>query len=321
MNRRLLFVHAHPDDEASKGAATAARYVDEGAEVVLITCTGGEAGDVLNPSAAAVTPEQMGGTRARELEAAVAAIGFTRTYGLGYVDSGYHEDPADVPEGTFSRTPLDDPSRTIAGLLRRERPHVVVTYPEDGGYPHPDHIMNHLVTMRALELAEDPDVDLSDMPGGDRSPWRVAKVYTSNIFPPERVHALHHAMLAAGKESPFTDWLARRDDRKPGPDPDARVWCADWFERRDAALRAHVTQIDPDGFWFGIPREIEREQYPYEGYQVLRSDVPIHRPEDDLFVGIDLDRWDADHGPLHTEVARPGTDHRRTEDAVSSTGP
>jgi mycothiol S-conjugate amidase len=289
MPRRLMFVHAHPDDESSKGAATAARYVDEGAEVVLVTCTGGEAGDVLNPSAAAVTPEQMAETRARELEAAVVAIGFTRTYGLGYRDSGYHEDPADVPEGSFARTPLDEPSITLAGLIRRERPHVVVTYPEDGGYPHPDHIMNHLVTMRALELAEDADADLGEVPGAERSPWRTPKVYASDIFPPERIHALHEAMLAAGLPSPFAEWLERREDRGrgPSPDPDTRIECAAWFGRRDAALRAHVTQIDPDGFWFQIPRGLEADTYPYEGYVVLRSDVPVAPGEDDLFAGLE----------------------------------
>lgn len=306
MNRRLMFVHAHPDDEASKGAATAARYVDEGVEVTLVTCTGGEAGDVLNPSAAQAAPETIGSLRAQELQAAVAAVGFTRTYGLGYVDSGYHEDPADVPEGTFSRTHVDLPSRTLAGLIRRERPHVVVTYPEDGGYPHPDHIMNYLVTMRALDLAEDPGSDLSDEPGGDLSPWRVPKVYASSIFPPERVVALHGAMLEHTGESPFTEWLEKRsEERDPGPDPDARIWCADHFARRDAALLAHVTQIDPDGFWFMVPRELEREHYPYEGYLLLRTDVSVKQPESDLFEAIDLAAWD-DH--LGVEASGgPGT--------------
>jgi mycothiol S-conjugate amidase len=295
VTRRLLFVHAHPDDEASKGAATAARYVDEGVEVVLVTCTGGEAGEVLNPSAAGIAPETMGQVRAQELAAAVAAIGFTRTYGLGYVDSGYHEDPADVPEGTFSRTDLDEPSRTVAGLLRRERPHVVVTYPEDGGYPHADHIMNHLVTMRALELAEDPGADLGDTPGGDLSPWRVSKVYASTIFPPERLHALHDALLERTGESPFTEWLEHRPARLQAPDPDCRVHCAATFGRRDAALLAHVSQIDPDGFWFHVPRDLEAEIYPYEGYLVLRSDVLVQAPEDDLFAGLDVDAIDAAH--------------------------
>jgi mycothiol S-conjugate amidase len=288
VTRRLLFVHAHPDDEASKGAATAARYVDEGAEVVLVTCTGGEAGDVLNPSAPGIPPESMAQVRAEELAAAVAAIGFTRTYGLGYRDSGYHEDPADVPPGTFSRVELDDPSRTLAGLLRRERPHVVVTYPEDGGYPHPDHIMNHLVTVRALELAEDPAAELGDTPGGDDPAWRVPKVYASTIFPPERLHALHEALVARDLESPFEEWLARRPGRLEAPDPDCRVDCSATFARRDAALLAHVSQIDPDGFWFHVPRALEIEVYPYEGYLLLRSDVLVTSPEDDLFAGLDL---------------------------------
>ena len=286
MTRRLMFVHAHPDDEASKGAATAARYVDMGAEVVLVTCTGGEAGDVLNPKAEPIPRDRMAQVRADELAEAVAAIGFTASYGLGHVDSGYHEDPDDVPEGTFARTPVDVPARTLAGLVRRHRPHVVVTYPEDGGYPHPDHIMNHAVTMRALELAEDPAVDLSGTPGGEDPPWRVPKVYASVIYPRERVLALHEGMLARGLDSPYVEWLEGRDETEP--EPDARIECCDWFERRDAALRAHVTQIDPDGGWFRVPRDIERERYPYEGYLLLRSDVEVSRPETDLFDGLEL---------------------------------
>ena len=290
--RRLMFIHAHPDDEASKGAATAARYLADGAEVTLVTCTGGEAGDLLNPSAGAERPTDMGIIRALELEASVAAIGFTRNHVLGYTDSGYHMEPADVPDGTFSRTPIDEPARKIAALIRHERPQVVVTYPEDGGYPHPDHIMNHLVTMRGLELAEDPTVDLrgeaDGQPGADAAPWRVAKVYASTFVPPERIHRLHHGMLDAGLESPFVEWLEKRKDRDPGPDPDARVWCAEHFTNRDAALTAHVTQIDPNGFWFGVPRELEREHYPFEGYLLMRSDVIVHLPELDLFAGLGL---------------------------------
>ncbi len=290
MNRRLLFVHAHPDDEASKGAATAARYVDEGATVVLVTCTGGEAGEVLNPAAGAVDPADMPATRARELAAAVEAIGFTRSYALGYPDSGYHEDPADVPEGVFARAPLDEPSRMLAAIVRRERPQVVVTYPEDGGYPHPDHIMNHLVTMRGLELAEAPDADLGQVDGHDRPPWRVPKVYASMIYPAERVLALHQGMLDRGLDSPYQEWVEKRDFDTGAVELDARVPCADWFDRRDAALLAHVTQIDPTGSWFQVPRDLERERYPYESYVLLRSDVVVHRPEADLFGGLDVDR-------------------------------
>jgi mycothiol S-conjugate amidase len=294
VTRRLLFVHAHPDDESSKGAATAARYADDGAEVILVTCTGGEAGDVLNPKADAIPREEMPAVRKRELEAAVSVIGFMRTYQLGYVDSGFHEDPADVEEGTFSRVPLDEPSRALAAIIRKERPHVVVTYPESGGYPHPDHIMNHLVTVRGMELAEDPDADLGGQPGAQRPPWRTPKVYATSTFPLERLEALHAAMLETYGESPYTEWLESRVDRVASDVPDARVWCAEQFGRRDAALLAHVSQIDPEGFWFGIPRDLEAEHYPYEAYVLLRTDVLTQVPEEDLFAGLDVEAIDAD---------------------------
>ena len=295
MTRRLLVVHAHPDDESSKGAAPAARYVDDGAEVVLVTCTGGDAGDVLNPKAAPIARQDMRATRVRELQAAVAAIGFTRTHELGYLDSGYHEDPADVAEGTFARVPLDEPSGALAAILRRERPHVVVTYPENGGYPHPDHIMNHLVTMRGLELAEDPHADLGEALGADLLPWRVPKVYATSTFPLERLDALHNAMMATHGQSPYTEWLEGRRDRVPQEVPDARVRCAAQFPRRDAALLAHVSQIDPEGFWFGVPRDLEAAHYPYEAYDLLRTDVLVQPVEGDLFAGLDVDAIEAAH--------------------------
>lgn len=304
MTRRLLFVHAHPDDESSKGAATAARYVDDGTEVVLVTCTGGDAGDVLNPKADPIPREHMRATRARELQAAVAAIGFTRTHELGYLDSGFHEDPAEVAEGTFSRIPLDEPARALAAVLRRERPHVVVTYPEDGGYPHPDHIMNHLVTMRGLELAEDADADLGDHYGAALAAWRVPKVYATATFPLERLEALHEAMLATHGSSPYTEWLEGRRDRVPAEVPDARIHCGAHFERRDAALLAHVSQIDPDGFWFGVPRELEIEHYPYEAYRLLRTDVLVQPVEADLFAGLDVAAIDAGHTHQDGRTAR-----------------
>lgn len=284
MTRRLLFVHAHPDDESSKGAATAARYVDEGADVVLVTCTGGEAGEVLNPSAAPVPAHEMHLIRQAELKAAVGIIGFTATHQLGYRDSGFHEDPAAVPEGSFARTDVDAPARDLARVLRRERPHVVVTYPEDGGYPHPDHIMCHEVSVRAVTLAEEDGDD------GARA-WRVRKVYASTAFPAVRVHALHEAMLARGLESPYQGWMERRAERQRHEDrADLDAWLdvAAWFPRRDEALLAHVTQVDPDGLWFAVPRDLERETFPYECYLRLRSDVATPDREDDLFAGLDV---------------------------------
>lgn len=284
MTRRLLFVHAHPDDEASKGAPTAARYVDEGAEVVLVTCTGGEAGEVLNAGHPAVDPLELPGVRALELAAAVAIVGFTRTTGLGHLDSGWHEDLADVPEGTFAGVDVDDPAATLATILREERPHVVVTYPPDGGYPHPDHIRTHDVTMRAVELAADPAA-----PGVDGDPWDVPRTVYGTGFPRERTEALHEAMVEQGLESPFADWIERIEERGPrdgDADPDVRVHVADWFPRRDDALRAHATQVDPAGHWFAVPRDLEAAVYPWETYVLLRGE-PYPPGADDLFAGLD----------------------------------
>jgi mycothiol S-conjugate amidase len=299
--RRLLFVHAHPDDESSKGAATAARYVDEGVRVVLVTCTGGEAGEVLNPACEPVTPEEMPERRREELLAACAVIGFTARYELGYTDSGYHEDPAGVPEGAFSRVPVDEPARALAAIIRVERPQVVVTYPEDGGYPHPDHIMTYEVTVRALELAEDTTTVLDEIGGtagtdgvdGDHDdydyvtePWRVPKLYACHAFPPERIRVLHEGMRERGLESPFEGWMERRAEREPWP-CDALIPVVDWFERRDEALRHHVSQVDPHGMWFAWPRDLERDAYPWECFTRLRSDPTVREVEDDLFGGLD----------------------------------
>jgi mycothiol S-conjugate amidase len=270
--RRLLFVHAHPDDESSKGAATAARYVDAGVRVTLVTCTDGAAGEVLNPSFDTAALEAVGMARVRsdELDDAVSAIGFHAVHLLGFPDSGWHEDASAVPDDTFARMDLDVAAEALAAVIRAERPQVVVTYPEDGGYPHPDHIMTHLVTVRAVELAA-PD-------------WQVVKLYATTSFLRERLVALHGAMLDAGLESPYGEWLDGWT--RPEVVPHTRIRCADTFARRDAALRAHASQVDPDGRWFAVPRDIEREVYPWEAFELLWSLVPTVLPEDDLFTGI-----------------------------------
>ena len=279
--RRLLFVHAHPDDESSKAAATAARYVDEGARVTLVTCTDGAAGEVLNPSFSTALLDAVGMAQVRrdELADAVAAIGFHVVHQLGFPDSGWHEDASVVPDGTFARMDLDVAAEALAAVLCEERPHVVVTYPENGGYPHPDHIMTHLVSLRAIELAAPV--------------WQVAKVYAATTFLRERVVAMHEAMLAAGLESPFEEWM--EEGGRPELPPHARVRCDATFARRDAALRAHASQVDPDSFWFAMPRELERDAYPYETYELLWSLVATALPEDDLFAGLDVAAWDAMH--------------------------
>jgi mycothiol S-conjugate amidase len=287
---RLLAVHAHPDDESSKGAATMARYVAEGARVMVATCTGGERGDVLNPALKG-DPDllrDMAEFRRREMARAVAELGVEHTW-LGFVDSGLPEgDPLPpLPEGCFALEPLETAAEPLVRLVREFRPHVITTYDENGGYPHPDHIMCHKVSVEAFEAAADPD----RYPGAG-NPWQPLKLYYDRGFSRGKIMAFHEAMLAEGRESPFAEWLERWDtadaEAEPRPEPvvTTRIECADWFPVRDRALLAHATQIDPQGWFFSIPMELQRRVWPTEEFQLVRSLVESPLPEDDLFAGV-----------------------------------
>ncbi|WP_445263055.1 mycothiol conjugate amidase Mca [Pseudokineococcus sp. 1T1Z-3] len=277
-----MAVHAHPDDESSKGAATSAKYVAEGAEVMVVSCTGGERGDVLNPNMAddPRVLRDMSALRREEMASAAAALGVQHRW-LGFVDSGLPEgDPLPpLPEGCFALEDVETPAAALVRLVREFRPHVVTTYDEQGGYPHPDHIMCHKVSLAAFEGA----ADLARFPGGQ--PWQPLKLYYNGGFSRERLQLFHDAIVASGQESPFAEWLERRGDR-PERRVDARVACAEFFEARDNALLAHRTQIDPGGFFFRVPRQQQAEIWPTEEFELALSLVPTQTPEDDLFAGI-----------------------------------
>lgn len=281
---RLMFVHAHPDDEASKGAATAAKYADAGAEVVLVTTTDGAAGDVLNPSHPAVAREEMMAIRAEELAVAVEIIGFTRAHQLGFPDSGLPDSglpdgPTDLPPGCYADLPLDETAGPLADVIRRERPHVIVTYASDGGYPHPDHIRVHDATMRAMEMAVTGD--------GEQPGWHVPRVMFASGFSRGRIRAIHEGMESAGLTSPYESWLEDREPRDADREPDIIVDVSDWLDRRDDALRAHATQVDPDGRWFSIPRGIELDRWPWDTFVILDG-KPAPTGATDVFAGLDL---------------------------------
>jgi mycothiol S-conjugate amidase len=287
---RLMTVHAHPDDESSKGAATCARYVSEGAEVMVVTCTGGEAGSILNP--AMDRPEvlaDMIGVRRTEMARAAEILGVEHRW-LGFVDSGLPEgDPKPpLPEGCFALEPLEVPTEALVRVMREFRPHVVVTYDENGGYPHPDHIRCHEVSMAAWEACGDPD----RFPEAGE-PWQPLKLYYSHGFSKARVLAFHEALLGAGLESPWAEWLERWDDSRtdPGTRVTTRVRCGEFFSVRDQALLAHATQIDPNGRWFQMPLEMQQRVWPTEDYELARS--LVGDPEEtesavdgDLFAGV-----------------------------------
>jgi mycothiol S-conjugate amidase len=282
---RLMTVHAHPDDESSKGAATTARYVAEGHEVMVVTCTGGEAGSILNP--AMDRPEvlqNMATIRRAEMARAAEILGVQHRW-LGFVDSGLPEgDPKPpLPEGCFARQDLTVVTEPLVALMREFRPHVVITYDENGGYPHPDHIRCHEISMAAFDAAGDPDRF-----SGVGEPWQPLKLYYSHGFSKARIQAFHGALVARGLESPYAEWLRDwpADRRDPSERVTTRVQCAEWFETRDRALLAHETQIDPTSRWFSVPLEIQRELWPTEDYELVRSFVDSPTPEDDLFAGV-----------------------------------
>ncbi|MPV48725.1 mycothiol conjugate amidase Mca [Pseudactinotalea sp. HY160] len=278
-----MAVHAHPDDEASKGAATMARYAREGIAVRVVTCTGGERGDILNPRLADDGNVLANLTRIRreEMATAAAALGVSHRW-LGFVDSGLPEgDPLPpLPPESFALVPLAEATERLVAEIRAFRPQVLLTYNEHGGYPHPDHIRCHEVSVAAVRAAADPE----EFPDAGEA-WQVSKVYYDNGFSAERIRAIHDALSDRGLSSPFEDWLQRRDSL-PRREVTTRVACADFFGQRDDALRAHATQIDPEGFFFAVPRDIEREVWPFEEWELAHSTVPVTLPEDDLFAGL-----------------------------------
>jgi mycothiol S-conjugate amidase len=278
---RLLAVHAHPDDESSKGAASTAKYVREGVEIMVVSCTGGERGDILNESFE-IGDRTIFDVRRGEMAKAAEVLGVQHRW-LGFEDSGWPDgDPKPpLPEGCFGALPLEQVAAPLVDIVREFRPHVITTYDENGGYPHPDHIRTHEVSMYAWHKAADESY-VTDAPA-----WAIAKMYYHHSFSRERVLALHQALLAAGIDSPYAEWLAEWDEAdEQASRVTARIHCAEYFDIRDEALKAHATQIDPNGSWFAVPRDMQIEIWPTEDYELALSRIGDIAPEEDLFAGL-----------------------------------
>ncbi|SDP01122.1 mycothiol S-conjugate amidase [Streptomyces sp. cf386] len=281
---RLMTVHAHPDDESSKGAATLVKYTREGAGILVCTMTGGERGDVLNPrldrpEVWAELPER----RRREMARAREILGVDQKF-LGFTDSGLPKDGEELPEGCFARQPLQTAARPLVEAIRAFRPHVVVTYDENGGYPHPDHIKTNQVAVEAFEAAG----DAARYPGTGEA-WQPQKLYYTCAFNKEYFEAIDKAMTGAGLDSPARAVLDNWPDAWPTWEATTRVECAEYFPVRRAALLAHETQVDPDGPELSCPLELEAAAWPTEDYHLVASHVPSALPEDDLFAGVSAD--------------------------------
>jgi mycothiol S-conjugate amidase len=277
----LLSVHAHPDDEASKGASTVAKYKAEGVHTVLVTCTGGEEGDILNP--AMDTPEvreRLPEVRRDELALAAKIIGYDEVVLFDYRDSGMPDSEANKNPQAFANVDLDEAVAALVEVIRRERPQVIITYADDQqGYPHPDHLRVHDISGPAFDRAGDPGWYPEAGPA-----WQPLKLYYT-VWSRQRIVATHEKMLELGVESPFTEqWFER-------PSQDHRITTSvpigPWFDVRLEALLAHATQVDPKSpFWFGLPREVARTIHPFDEYILAKSLVDAELPEDDLFNGI-----------------------------------
>jgi mycothiol S-conjugate amidase len=278
----LLSVHAHPDDESSKGASTVARYHAEGVRTVLVCCTGGEEGDILNP--AMDSPEvraDIGRVRLAELKAATDIIGYDETVLLGYRDSGMPGTEANARPESFAQAPPEEAVGRLVAVIRREHPQVILTYPDgQTEYPHPDHIRVHEISVEAFAAAGDPGryPDAGD-------PFAPSKLYYS-VWAAERFRQIHAKFLELGLESPFDDkWLTRLTRDEPYT---TTIDVQGFQDVRGNALKAHATQVDPNSpFWFGLPPEVLRDIHPVDQFRLAQSRVGgVDVTEDDLFAGV-----------------------------------
>jgi mycothiol S-conjugate amidase len=280
----LLAIHAHPDDESSKGPGTVARYHAEGVHTVLVCCTGGEEGDILNPAMERPdVREHLSDIRAEELRRATEIIGYDEVLMLGYRDSGMPDTEANRDPANFGNAPHGEAVGRLVGILRRTRPQVVLTYGDDQqGYPHPDHLRVHDITGPAIAAAADPEAYAEAGP-----PWEVSKVYYA-VWSRGRMTAMHEKFIELGLESPYDEkWFDRpsQDDRIT-----TSIDIGDVVDVRREALLAHATQVDPSSpFWFGLPPDVARTVYPQEDWVLASSTVPVTTPEDDLFAGLRVD--------------------------------
>ncbi len=278
----LLSVHAHPDDEASKGAPTVARYHAEGVHTVLVCCTGGEEGDILNP--AMDTPEvraDIGRIRMAELKAATDIIGYDDTVLLGYRDSGMPDSEANKNPASFAQAPLDEAVGRLVTAIRRERPQVIITYGDNQNeYPHPDHLRVHEISVLAFDSAGDP----GQYPEAGAA-FTPSKLYYS-VWSGERFRQIHEKFLELGLKSPFDDrWLKRMTMTEPFT---TTIDVTGYTQVRAEALKAHATQVDPTSpFWFGLPPEVLRDIHPVDELRLAQSRVgSTDVVEDDLFAGL-----------------------------------
>ena len=282
-----MAVHAHPDDESSKGAATYAYYLHQGAEVMVVSCTSGERGSILNEDLRGRqhAERDMAGLRRGEMQAAKEVVGFEHRW-LGYADSGLPDEGDPLPANAFAAIPKEISAAPLVRLMREFKPQVLVTYDENGGYPHPDHIRCHDISMLAYEAA----ADASQYP--DAGPaWQISKVYYDRIFSAKRMESMYDLLVEEVPDSPLITSMVEMRERMKGSEYKAttQVPAGDFFEVRDNALRSHTSQVSGNSSFFFMPNDIQQRAWPFEDFELVKSLVPTEMPEVDLFAGIEDD--------------------------------
>ena len=288
-DRRLLLVHAHPDDECIATGATMAKYAAEGAHVTLVTCTLGEEGEVLVPELvhlAADKDDALGEHRINELAEAMKALGVTDHRFLGGVgrwrDSGMMGEPTNDRADCFWQADLDEAVGELVSVMREVRPQAVITYNETGGYGHPDHIQAHRVAVAAFEASGDPTryPDRGD-------PWQPSKLYYTAL-PISFLRMGWEALKEMGEETPFG--VTAPEDLAFG-DPDetvtTRIDARDYLDAKMESMRAHRTQIEVDGPFFALSNNIGQRAFGLEHFRLIKGNKPADGVvEEDLFAGI-----------------------------------
>ena len=293
--KRLLLVHAHPDDETIGTGATMAKYAAEHASVTLVTCTLGEEGEVLVPELAHLAADQedgLGQHRIGELAAAMEALRVTDSRFLGgpgrWRDSGMMGTPANERPDCFWQADLDEAVRELVAIVREVRPQVVVTYDSRGGYGHPDHIQAHRVTVAAVDAAADPAYapELGEV-------WAVDKLYWTAI--PKSVLQAGIDQLKATGNSEFFGVDSADDLPFGNPDDEVttEVDARAHLDAKVAAMRAHRTQIAVDGPFFALSDNVGHRAFGTEHFVLARgprgAGTGALGREGDLFAGLGLD--------------------------------
>jgi N-acetyl-1-D-myo-inositol-2-amino-2-deoxy-alpha-D-glucopyranoside deacetylase len=279
-----MAVYAHPDDEVFSGGVLA-RYGGQGVRTVLVTTTGGEAGEISDPSLA--TPENLAEVRAAELAEAARVFGLARTLALGYRDSGMAGTPENDDPRSLHRADLEEATGRLVAVIRAERPQVLVTHNEQGDYGHPDHVKTHRVAVAAFAAAGDPTRFPEAGPA-----WTPSKLYVG-AMPRSGMERWGELMREAGLEPPPRRELKDVEGRPvefgtPDELITTRIDVADVADLKRQAMLAHRTQFGPENFMLKLPPERFRSLWADEWFRLLigprGGDGREH--ERDLFEGL-----------------------------------